>query len=192
MLGEIASHARAGGTFGADEHTEMDRIAALAATELVAPNIAPIARHLFVCSDRRCNALLRWETGGLEAAKKLLSGPIAQPGALAPAVSPTEASAHIVYCRDVLWQAFTQMAKAEGRGIDDLVEDAMTRYQAIREMSRQSRRSDNAPRHPPHAVRACRPRRKGRRFRLSSSLHPPIRRRILHRSSCPSCPHSAR
>jgi hypothetical protein len=133
FLGELAVHARAGGTAGGEDHIDPDRIAALASATLDAPNVGPLARHLFLCSDARCNALLRWEVGGREAARRSLAGPIGEPAAKTGPVPLTRGSPRVIHCRDVLWDAFTRMAQAEGRSVDDLVEEAMARFQAVHE-----------------------------------------------------------
>lgn len=133
ILGELAPHLSSGGSFGADDHVALDRLALLAAAALEAPDVAPIARHLFVCRDGRCASVLRWEVGGREAVRTALAGPMSEPPPNSIPIQSGPASPHVIYARDVLWMAFAQMAAADGKSIDELVDDAMTRYQALRE-----------------------------------------------------------
>lgn len=133
VIAELAPHLASGGSFGADEHVALDRLALLAAGSLDAPDIAPIARHLFICRDSRCSSVLRWEVGGREAARAALAGPPSIPPPNSIPIQAGPASPHVVYCRDVLWLAFTQMAAADGKTIDELVDAAMTQYQERRE-----------------------------------------------------------
>lgn len=133
VIAEIAPHLASGGSFGADDHVALERMALLAAGSLDAPDIAPIARHLFICRDGRCPAVLRWEVGGREAVRGALSGPATAPPPNSIPIQSGPASPHVVYCRDVLWLAFSQMAAADGKTIDELVDTAMTQYQARRE-----------------------------------------------------------
>ncbi len=130
----LEGHSASAGTASADDHLSPDVIATLATGALEGPAVATASRHLLSCRDRRCCAFLRWEVGGKEAVRRDLSGPMSEPP---PGMSVTftqgPSSQHLVDCRDVLWNAFTQMARAEGRSIDDLVNDAMARYRTIRE-----------------------------------------------------------
>ncbi len=130
----LEGHAASAGTASADDHLSPDVIATLATGALRGPEVFTASRHLLSCRDRRCCAFLRWEVGGKEAVRRDLSGPMSEPP---PGMSVTftqgPSSQHLVDCRDVLWNAFTQMARVEGRSIDDLVNDAMARYRTIRE-----------------------------------------------------------
>ncbi len=179
LAARLASHAAAAGTEGADDHLAPDLVASLSAGELEGAKVEAAARHLLTCRDRRCCALLRWEVGGREAVRRDLSGPMSEPP---PGMTVTftqgPSSQHLVNCRDVLWDAFTQMARAEGRSIDDLVNDAMARYRVIREYA--------APPPPPKPSRTSsvppRPLSTRPQARSSSVPPPPSRTR---RSSPP-------
>lgn len=90
---------------------------------------ARLVEHLLVCSDLRCVERVRSEACGKVAAYRQLSGPLSEPP---PPSNFGQRTPHMIRCRDVLWQTFATMAQAEGRGVDDLVEEAMDRYRALR------------------------------------------------------------
>jgi hypothetical protein len=89
--------------------------------------------HLLYCRDWRCLELVRAEVCGKEAVRRLLSGPLGSPSSPPPAVG----TPRLIRCRDVLWDAFANMAKSEGRDVDDLVEEAMDRYRMLRQTLRE-------------------------------------------------------
>lgn len=91
--------------------------------------------HLLACRGGRCLAVLRGEVCGREAVSRVLSSPLGEPpashrGGVAAPINA--ASPHMIKCRDVLWETFAAMAHDEGRSVDDLVEEAMDRYRALR------------------------------------------------------------
>lgn len=90
---------------------------------------ARLVEHLLVCADLRCVERVRDEACGKVAAFRQLSGPLSEPP---PPSNFGQRTPHMIRCRDVLWQTFATMAQAEGRGVDDLVEEAMDRYRALR------------------------------------------------------------
>lgn len=85
--------------------------------------------HLLVCEDLRCVRRARGDACGRLAAFRQLAGPLSEPP---PPSQFGPRTPHMIRCRDVLWETFTSMASAEGRGVDDLVEEAMDRYRALR------------------------------------------------------------
>ena len=142
----LVGHAAAAGNISADAHLDADQVAALASGELSVPAVATASRHLLSCRDERCGALLRWEVGGKEAVRRDLSGPMSEPPpGLAMTFTHGPASPHLVYCRDVLWDAFAQMARLEGRSVDDLVNDAMARYRVVREYAQPEEKKPPRP-----------------------------------------------
>lgn len=90
---------------------------------------ARLVEHLLVCADLRCVERVRDEACGKVAAFRQLSGPLSEPP---PPSNFGQRTPHMIRCRDVLWQTFATMAQAEGRGVDDLVEEAMNSYRALR------------------------------------------------------------
>jgi hypothetical protein len=67
------------------------------------------------------------------------------------------ASPHLIRCRDVLWETFAVMARDEGRAVDDLVEEAMDRYRALRTHVRSSAPPSESGDTPPTTRRSSPP-----------------------------------
>ncbi len=124
------------GARGADGHVPARTLADFAQGDSLDPDDATrVAEHLVVCRDGRCNALVRAEVIGREACRLALSTPTSEPPqgvAHGPAANAGPASPHMIRCRDVLWDTFASMAHAEGRSVDDLVEEAMDGYRQLR------------------------------------------------------------
>lgn len=124
----------AGGVRGSDGHVRVRQLADLAQGDVLDPDeAARVAEHLLACRDGRCNALVRAEVIGREACRLSLSMPTTEPphGA-GHGLNAGPASPHMIKCRDVLWETFNNMAHAEGRSVDDLVEEAMDGYRQLR------------------------------------------------------------
>jgi hypothetical protein len=90
--------------------------------------------HLLYCRDWRCLEFVRAEVCGKEAVHKVLSGPLGPTPSSPPAALGTP---RLIRCRDVLWEAFANMAESEGRDVDELVEEAMDRYRMLRQTLRE-------------------------------------------------------
>lgn len=118
-----------------DAHPPLLDLAWFAAGEAPRERALLHVEHLLACSDAGCLALFRGEVCGREAVARVLGSPLAEPppshrgGVPAPA---GVASPHMIKCRDVLWETFAVMARDEGRSVDELVEEAMDRYRALR------------------------------------------------------------
>jgi hypothetical protein len=121
-----------------DAHPRARDLARFALGAVTSPtDAARLVEHLVACRDGRCNDLVRAEVSGREAVRAALAGPMSEPPAatgagLAPGVMLGPSSPHMIRCRDVLWETFSSMARAEGTSVDVLVEDAMDRYRALR------------------------------------------------------------
>jgi hypothetical protein len=90
-------------------------------------------RNVVVALDPRPLALIRAELSGREAVRRALLGPMTEPPPRGAIVPPGPSSPHLVKVRDVLWEAFGALASAEGKSVDDLVNDAMARYRSVHE-----------------------------------------------------------
>jgi hypothetical protein len=92
-----------------------------------------LVSHLLYCRDWRCLELVRAEVCGKEAVHKVLAGPLGS----TPSSPPPVGTPRLIRCRDVLWEAFANMAESEGRDVDELVEEAMDRYRMLRQTLRE-------------------------------------------------------
>jgi hypothetical protein len=161
---------------GADGHRKADELVGFAlGVADTSPAALPIVEHLACCRDGRCGELVRAEVTGVESVRRMLAGPMSEPpsrpasGAMIGPSSP-----HMIRCRDVLWETFTAMAQAEGRSVDDLVEDAMDRYRLLRMHLRDGAPSSEGDRPHGGAPRSSRPPTGSRSgLRLGTSSRPP-------------------
>lgn len=132
-----------------DAHPSIADLAWFAALEAPRDKALTHVEHLLSCSDGRCCRVLRGEVCGRESVLSVLSDPMEEPpprsfrGAHVAAL--TQTSPHMIKCKDVLWETFATMANEEGRSVDDLVEEAMDRYRALRTFVRSPARTDLDP-----------------------------------------------
>jgi hypothetical protein len=157
------------------DHPDLELLVAHAANELGAEHAAALTRHLALCEDGSCAAVLREAVAGAAVARDLLFG---RDDATDPASSvPSEPRADRSFtCPEALWDAFESLAKHEGTSVDGLLADAMKAYMRDR-MGR--------PRTPLDAVRVT----------LRESQHGPPRERntpTLPRAYLPRPPPSSR
>ena len=115
-----------------DAHPTAHELSAFAAGEVLPLRRRAIVEHLTVCRDRRCVRIVRAEICGRHAVLRALSGPMTDPPAFTSGPQPSAYTPRMIRCRDVLWDTFAAMAEAEGRAVDDLVDEAMDRYRALR------------------------------------------------------------
>lgn len=131
-----------------DAHPTVADLAWFAALEAPREKALAHVEHLLACADGRCVRVLRGEVCGRESVMSVLSDPSEEPpprsfrGAQVAALT---VSPHMIKCRDVLWETFATMASEEGRAVDDLVEEAMDRYRALRTFVRSPSRTDLDP-----------------------------------------------
>ena len=92
-----------------------------------------LVAHLLACSDQRCLVSLRGEVCGRETVRRSLAQAMSEPP---PPPHGVQGTPRMIHCKDVLWQAFASMAQAEGREVNDLVEEAMDRYRLLRQRLR--------------------------------------------------------
>lgn len=120
-------------TLSGAHHLGAASIAALSDAAVSSAVRGAIVDHLVACEDGRCNTLARWEVGGVQAVRMDLAGPLSDPPPGWTYEAQGQVSPRLIQCRDVLWDAFARMARAEKRSVDDLVNDAMARYRMLRE-----------------------------------------------------------
>lgn len=132
-----------------DGHPSHADLAWFAALEAPRDKALAHVEHLLCCADGRCVRVLRGEVCGRQSVLNVLADPLEDPpprsfrGANVAAMA--QASPHMIKCRDVLWETFATMASEEGRSVDDLVEEAMDRYRALRTFVRSPSRTDLDP-----------------------------------------------
>ncbi len=116
-----------------EAHPTAHELSAFVAGEVLPLRRRAIVEHLTVCRDSRCARIVRAEICGRHAVLRALSGPMTDPPpAFASGPLPSAYTPRMVRCRDVLWDTFSAMAEAEGREVDDLVDEAMDRYRTLR------------------------------------------------------------
>lgn len=126
--------------FGAalDEGLVVETVALDRVLDLLDGTLDPIEekrvlRDIVLALDNRPTSLLRCEMGGREAVRVALLGPMTEPPPRGAIVPPGPSTPHMLKVRDVLWEAFGALASAEGKSVDDLVNDAMARYRSVHE-----------------------------------------------------------
>jgi hypothetical protein len=109
------------------EHPDPEIVAAHAAGELPAEEALAVTRHIAVCADGRCPAVLRDVLAGASVAREALYGRREERSDVGIVV-PDHMPEHTFACSDDLWEAFANLARAEGASIDGLLNDAMRAY----------------------------------------------------------------
>lgn len=122
-----------------DAHLDPETIAAHAVGDLSADAAMEATRHLAVCTDGRCHALLREALSGLTLAQASLFGPRREETTESGASSIEKQTARTFECRDGLWEAFSELAEEEGASIDWLINDAMKAFAKERAAARSVR-----------------------------------------------------
>lgn len=144
-----------------DAHPSIDVLAQFASARLPEARRAATIEHLLACRNGVCLAHLRAEVGGRDAVERALAGPMSEPPpsqGRRPLPPLFRATPRMIRCRDVLWDTFQAMAREEGRDVDDLVEDAMERYRALRDHVREaSGPARDIPEPPPTRRRSSHP-----------------------------------
>ena len=111
------------------EHPDPELVVAHAAGELSPEYALALTRHLTLCDDGRCNAVLRDVIAGAAVAREALypsdrrRDEESDGGLAAPARHP-----RTFLAADDLWEAFEALARDEARSPDALLEDAMRAY----------------------------------------------------------------
>lgn len=140
-----------------DGHPPSLQVAAFAAGATPRDRALGQVEHVLVCRDNRCVDLYRGEVCGRESVTRTLSGPMSEPPPPFTGLGAPGASPHLIRCRDVLWETFAVMARDEGRPVDDLVEEAMDRYRALRAHVRSSAPPSDSGEMPPTTRRSSIP-----------------------------------
>jgi hypothetical protein len=125
------------------EHPDPELIAAHAALELSPEYGLALTRHLAVCDDGRCTAVLRDAIAGAAVARDDLYGRLGTPPSDAPPPEPEPAVTmgaddrtlppppalgsreRVFECSDELWEAVAAFAQQDGRTVDALLDEAM-------------------------------------------------------------------
>jgi hypothetical protein len=94
--------------------------------------------HLLACADERCLRTLGGEVCGRDSSRRFLAHPASE-----QVGSPDNGTPRLILCRDVVWEAFSTMAQAEGREVDELVDEAMERYRLLRQRLREPAKPDS-------------------------------------------------
>lgn len=121
-----------GGKAGS-EHPDPELIVAHASNELSPEYGLALTRHLAVCDDGRCTAVLRDVVAGASAARDVLYGrlepaPSEAPPADEETALPPAAHERSFECDDAIWEAFEEMAREAGRPVDALLDEAMSAF----------------------------------------------------------------
>lgn len=133
LLALVARDVERGRARTPEAHPTAHELSSFVAGEVLPTRRRAIIEHLTVCRDRRCARVVRGEICGRHSVLRALSGPMTNPPpAFNSGPMPSTATPRMIRCRDVLWDTFSAMAEAEGREVDDLVDEAMDRYRALR------------------------------------------------------------
>lgn len=138
------------------ETVALDRVLDLLDGALDPTEERRVMREIVLALDNRPASLLCFEMGGREAVRLALLGPMTEPPPRGAIVPPGPSSPHMLKVRDVLWEAFGALATAEGKSVDDLVNDAMARYRSVHEFvgGGKSEPPPAAPEESPRAAEA--------------------------------------
>jgi hypothetical protein len=112
---------------GGAEHPDPELVVALAADELPPEYALALTKHLAICEDGRCNAILRDVIAGAAVARDALYG-ARREEPTDVSFSAARQSARTFECADALWEQFAALAEEEGSGIDWLINEAMKAY----------------------------------------------------------------
>ncbi len=144
-----------------DAHPSVEELVQFVSSRLPDSRRGAVIEHLLACRGGGCLGHLRAEVGGRDAVERALAGPLSEPPpsqGRRPMAPLFRSSPRMIRCRDVLWDTFQAMARDEGRDVDDLVEDAMERYRALRDHVREaSAPARNVPEPPPTRRRSSHP-----------------------------------
>jgi FHA domain len=124
------------------EHPDPELVAAHACGELSPEYGLAITRHLTICDDGRCLAVVRDAVAGASVARASLyarpddgepdeEAPVAGVEGVegdAPAAPGPAARARTFECPDELWEAFASLAADQGRPVDAILEEAMEAF----------------------------------------------------------------
>ncbi|APR87595.1 FHA domain containing protein [Minicystis rosea] len=110
------------------DHVDPMRLAAHAAHELPEAEALAVGRHLAVCADARCLALLRDAVVDQAAVRDALYGARTSEHTDSSISLPHRQSTHSVACDNTLWETFEALAREEGCSTDWLINEAMKVY----------------------------------------------------------------
>ncbi len=178
----VARDLEAAAPRGEEAHPRGAELSRFAAYELTTSRRRALVEHLAACSHGACCGLVRAEICGRHAVKRALVGPMsdAPPPAPSHQNQPVNATTpHMIRCRDVLWETFTAMASAEGRQVDELVDEAMDRYRALRSHVAGPVSSQTIP-EPAATRRSSIPPSQKAGLRLGGTSSPPLAREPSH------------
>lgn len=115
-------------------------VSLLIAMEPIAEGRERMVAHLLACADERCLRTLSGEVCGRESSRRFLAHP-----ANDQLAGQDNGTPRLILCRDVVWEAFSSMARAEGREVDELVDEAMERYRLLRQHLREPTKPSPPP-----------------------------------------------